>query len=362
MVKEEEKVKKPMSARKKKFLALLAVTLATGVSTLGVYGATELYDSFFRRYDRPDYAIVAGIRQIEQTDLTREEFFFPSDKVKLAGYFYPADDEKGMVVVSHGLHTGSDDYLPIIEYLVQNHYSVFGYNYKGTYESEGESTVGMCESLVDLDHALNYINSEAKFAGKKIFLLGHSWGGFATAAVLSLHKEVKGAACIAAFNNGYTLIEEKGGEYAGRFASEGVPKAFLGAYQKFLFGKYTNYDGVKGINSVDVPVLIAHGVNDKIINYDLQSIICHREEITNERAEYYVGTELHSGHDTIWLSDRAAVYREQVKESLADLEEKKGEKLSYEEKVDFFKNVDDRLYSEINYELFDRIVSMFDRA
>ena len=180
--------------------------------------------------------------------------------------------------------------------------------------------------------------------------------------MLSLHKEVKGAACIAAFNNGYTLIEEKGGEYAGKFASEGVPKAFLGAYQKLLFGKYTNYDGVKGINSVDVPVLIAHGVNDKVINYDLQSIICHHDEIKNDKVEYYVGTEFHSGHDTIWLSDRAVLYREQVKEGLADLEKKKGDKLSYEEKVDFFKDVDDRLYSEINYDLFERIIATFDRA
>ena len=358
----EEKVKKPMSARKKKFLALLAVTLATGVSTLGVYGATELYDSFFKRYDRPDYAIVAGIRRIEQTELTREEFFFPSDKVKLKGYFYPAEEEKGMVVFSHGLHTGCDDYLPIIEYLVNNHYSVFGYNYKGTYESEGESTVGMCESLVDLDHALNYIKSEAKYANKKVFLLGHSWGGFATAAVLSLHKEVAGAACIAPFNNGYTLIEEKGSQYAGKFASEGVPKAFLGAYQKFLFGKYTNYDGVKGINSVTVPVLIAHGVEDKIIDYDLQSIICHRDEITNPNVEYYVGTDSHAGHESIWLSGAAAKYREEVKCGLEELEKSKGEKLTYEEKVDYYKKVDDRLYSEINYELFDRIISTFDKA
>ena len=358
----EEKVKKPMSARKKKFLAFLAVTLATGVSTLGVYGATELYDSFFMRYDRPDYALIAGIRRIEQTTLYREEFFFPSDRVKLKGYFYPADDEKGMVVISHGLHTGCDDYLPIIEYLVDNNYSVFGYNYKGTYESEGDSTVGMCESLVDLDHALDYIKKEKKYADKKIFLLGHSWGGFATAAVLSIHKEVAGAACIAPFNNGYTLIEEKGSQYAGKFASEGVPKAFLGAYQKFLFGKYTDYDGVKGINSVDVPVLIAHGVNDKVINYDLQSIICHRDEINNDIVEYYVGTEAHAGHESIWLSDRAAAYREEVKKGLDDREKDKGEKMSYEEKVDYYKNVDDRLYSEINYELFDRIIAMFGRA
>lgn len=358
----EDKVKKPMSARKKKFLAFLAVTLATGVSTLGVYGATELYDSFFKRYDRPDYAIVAGIRRIEQTNLYREEFFFPSDKVNLKGYFYPADDEKGMVVISHGLHTGCDDYLPIIEYLVDNNYSVFGYNYKGTYESEGDSTVGMCESLVDLDHALDYIKKEKKYAGKKIFLLGHSWGGFATAAVLSIHKEVAGAACIAPFNNGYTLIEEKGGQYAGKFASEGVPKAFLGAYQKFLFGKYTAYDGVMGINSVDCPVLIAHGVNDKVIDYDLQSIICHRDEINNDKVEYYVGTGLHAGHESIWLSDRAAAYREEVKKELDDREKVKGDKLSYEEKVDYYKDIDDNLYSEINHELFDRILAVFGRA
>ena len=84
-------------------------------------------------------------------------FFFPSDRWKLQGYFYPCKGAKGMVVVCHGMHAGADDYIPFIEYFVRSGYAVFTYDCQGTYASQGDSTVGMCTPLVNLDHALTFI-------------------------------------------------------------------------------------------------------------------------------------------------------------------------------------------------------------
>ena len=332
----------------------------SGLSAATVVGATLGYDAIFGRYERPDYALTAGIYCFSRvkSGLDRELRSFDSDGVRLQGYYYRAKAPKGLTVVCHGIHAGADDYLPIIEYMVKCGYSVFAFDYKGTYDSDGDSTVGMCESLVDLDHALDYIENTREFDGLPVTLIGHSWGGYAVASVLSLHKRVAACATIAAPNNGYTLLLEKGDEYGGQLASKGIPEAFLNVYQKILFKEYTEYDGVKGINGTDIPVLIAHGENDNVINIKLQAICAHADEIRKNNVHYYRTTGVQGGHDTVWHSKASSEYQSRLEKEIKSI--KKSKDMSYEEKVAFFDGIDHRLYSEVNGELFGKIVEMFD--
>ena len=136
--------------------AIARIALRTGLQVGTILGAKAAYDSFFKRYEKRNINTVFGefdYSRVEQR-LPRTTFFFPSGRWKLQGYFYPCRDAKGMVVVCHGMHAGADDYLPFIEYFVRNGYAVFTYDCQGTYASEGNSTVGMCTPLVNLDHAL----------------------------------------------------------------------------------------------------------------------------------------------------------------------------------------------------------------
>ena len=357
--KRENVPKKKKGSFKKKAL-IAAVASLTGLSAAAVIGAKFGYDAIFSRYDRPDYALTAGVCCISRAKpgLERELRSFYSDGVRLQGYYYRAKAPKGLTVVCHGIHAGADDYLPIIEYMVESDYSVFAFDYKGTYDSDGDSTVGMCESLVDLDHALDYIESSSEFDGLPITLIGHSWGGYAVASVLPLHRRVVSCATIAAPNNGYTLILEKGEQYGGQLASKGIPEVFLNVYQKILFGKYTALDAVNGINSTDIPVLIAHGDRDNVININLQAIYAHKSEIRQNNVQYYCTTGVQGGHDTVWHSAASAVYQKGLEAEIKSVQKSKN--MTYEEKVTFFNGIDHRLYSEVNEELFDKIVKMFD--
>ena len=343
----------------KKKALIVTIAALTGLSTAAVVGAKFGYDAAFGRYERPDYALTAGVYCYSRTrGLERELRSFYSDGVRLQGYYYRVREPKGLTVVCHGIHAGADEYLPIIEYMVQAGYSVFSFDYKGTYDSDGDSTVGMCESLVDLDHALDYIEKLSEFDGLPITLIGHSWGGYAAASVLSLHKRIASCATIAAPNNGYTLILEKGEQYGGQLASKGIPEIFLNAYQKILFGKYTKYDAVTGINSTDIPVLIAHGENDKVIDIKYQAIYAHKNEIRKNGVQYYRATGSQNGHNTVWHSKESALYQTSLESKIKEV--KKSKTMSYEEKVAFFEGIDHRLYSEVNFELFEKIVEMFD--
>ena len=357
---EQENIPKKKDGKFKTKVLIATIAALTGLTTAAVVGAKFGYDAVFSRYERPDYNLTAGMYCFSRVDsgLERELRSFNSDGVRLQGYYYRAQSPKGLTVVCHGIHAGADDYLPIIEYMVKSGYSVFSFDYKGTYDSDGDSTVGMCESLVDLDHALDYIESESEFDNLPITLIGHSWGGYAAASVLSLHKRIVSCATIAAPNNGYTLILEKGDQYGGDLASKGIPEIFLNVYQKILFGKYTKYDAVRGINSTKIPVLIAHGINDNVIDIRLQAIYAHKNEIRRDNVQYYCTTGVRGGHNTVWHSEASAKYQESLESKIKSV--KKSKTMSYEEKVAFFEGIDHRLYSEVNEELFEKIIKMFD--
>ena len=359
----EEKDKKEQKKRGKgRKIALAAVAIASGLSAAGVVGGAALYNSFFKRYERPDYSVTPGIVCYERvkSDYPREEIFFRSEGVRLKGYYYTVEGAKGLVIVVHGLHAGSDDMLPIITYMLRRGYNVFSYDGTGTYDSEGDGTVGMCRSLVDLDNALSFLQREPRFAAQPLFLVGHSCGGYAVTSVLSIKKGIKAVAAYAAVADCYTLIADKGRQYAGDLAGEGLPRVFLDEYQKLLFGSYVNYNGVTGVNSTNIPVLIAHGTDDNVISYCLQSLISHKSEIINPNVEFMTTEGLTGGHSSILFSERAVLYKRSVDKEIADIKKRYGEKEGYEKVRRFVSTVDHSLYSEVNYDLLDKTAKMFD--
>ena len=347
--------------------AVAGIALRTGLQVGTILAAKAAYDSFFKRYEKRDINTIFGEFDYSRIDkrLSRTTFFFPSGRWKLQGYFYPCLNAKGMVVVCHGMHAGADDYLPFIEFFVRNGYAVFTYDCQGTYASEGDSTVGMCTPLVNLDHALTYIENDKQLSQYPLFLFGHSWGGYAATSVLSIHKGIRGCSAVAPFNSGYTLFVEKGEQYTSPFADMfkmDFPKEFLNTYQALLFKDYTSYSAVKGINSTDIPVYIAHGNRDLVIGFSHQSVISHRDEIRENNVTYYIGTDAHAGHNTILHSSRAVAYQEKVEKDLKQLKKKYDRELTQEELTEFCNNVDHALYSEINLEMMQEILDMFNNA
>ena len=346
---------------------LAKIALTTGLQLGTILGAKAAYDSFFKRYEKRDINTIFGEFDYSRVDkkLRRTTFFFPSGRWKLQGYFYPCSGAKGMVVVCHGMHAGADDYIPFIEFFVQNGFAVFTYDCQGTYASEGDSTVGMCTPLVNLDHALTFIENDKQLSQYPLFLFGHSWGGYAATSVLSIHKNIRGCAAVAPFNSGYTLFVEKGEQYTSPFGDMlrfDFPETFLNAYQTLLFKDYTKLNAVKGINSTDIPVYIAHGNRDLVISFNHQSVISHRNEIRRNNVTYYVGTDAQAGHNTILHSLRAVAYQQKVKEDLKRLKKEYDRELTREEQAEFCNRVDHTLYSEVNGEMMQEILHMFNKA
>lgn len=342
----------------KNVILILSAALG-GISGATVASYVKIYDSIFARYDRPEYALIPGLVCFDRLEkpLKRKDVSLISNDNLLKGYHYLSKKPKGLVVIAHGMHSGADDYLNIISYMVKSNFDVFAINYTGTFESEGDSTVGMCQSLVDIDNTIAYIQKDKQLSKLPLFLIGHSWGGYAVASVLSLKTNIKACACISSIKNGYSMPLEKAEQYVGKISSASKP--FLNTYQTILFGSYTKCDAIKGINDSNIPILVAHGVDDKVVTFDGQSILSLKDQITNPNVIYYIGKGLQGDHVSILHSINAIAYQKNVASDLKLKKMQKKEELTNEEKAMIYSKVNHELYSQVNEELFEKIVEMF---
>ena len=333
--------------------ALLSLVILMAVSPVFVY------DFLFPRYERPDYGLYPGMYCMERFEgkLDRVELTVTSGEVNLAGYYYPAKEPAGLVVMVHGIHAGADDYLPLIAEMVKGNYAVFAYDGTGVYSSGGDDTVGMCQQLVDLDAVLDYLDQTEPYSEMPIFLVGHSLGGYAAASVLEIHDDVKACVCIAPMNDGSRVMVETSEAYIGKLAY--IAKPAFDLYQRHLFGEYTQYNAVRGINSTDIPVLIAQGREDTIITPDRLSVTAHLEELTNPNVTVYYGTGPQGTHSGIWHSSEAEEYVRWVEGELERLEKEKGGATASELRA-FYDTVDHQLYSQVDPHLMDLIFQTFE--
>lgn len=337
--------------------ALLASAVGVGVATATATAIT--YKHLFVRCNRPDYALTPGEYCYSRVKdrLSREKFFYNIKGKKLCGYYYPTEKCWGIAVFCHGMRSGADDYIPLIEQLVLSGVSVFAYDCTGTYDSPGKNTVGMGQQMVDLKFTVDYLTSRTELRRLPIFLIGHSWGAYASAAVLSLVNCVSGCVAIAGMNNGTDIMVAKAKEMIGPLAFISRP-VFL-ACQKLAFGDYVDLTAVDGINSSGASTLIAHGIGDRVVRFNGQSIIAKRKKITNPSVKYYIGKGLRSGHSDIMYSEEAIAYRMEIQSEILLREMKTGRRLSANDKAELYRSIDHRLYSRPNRELVELIISTF---
>lgn len=325
-----------------------------------IISAIGTYDGIFKKLKKPNVELTPNIINYDdiKRELPRESVKYKSHGYTLQGYYFSQSKPKGLVIVVHGLHSGVDDYLSVIKFFYDNKYNVFAFNSRGVYESEGNSVVGFSQQLVDLDGTLNYLKKSSKYNKLPLCLFGHSCGGNAVTTILNLHSNIKAVAAVAPVNNCFNLFIDKGYQYAGAFGDIKLINVFQEEYQKILFKDYYGLDGVSGINKTKIPILIAHGKNDKVISFKGQSIISHKDEITNPHCNYYVTDGLLGGHTSILYSEEANSYRDLVDSGYKELC-KNNKKLSNEDKINYYKKVDRILYNEINYDLFTLILKTF---
>ena len=316
-------------------------------------------DESFDRFDRPDPKYSGTLRYSDVEQYKRTEIEFESGENILKGYMYGEKNNKGLIVISHGLGLGAENYLAATMYFVDHGWRVFTFDNTGTHDSEGKSTMGPTQSLLDLKAALTTIRSNNELDNSKIMLYGHSWGGFAVTAILKDTVDIAGVVSIAGFNSSIELLKEQADIQLGMISPMEYP--FLWIYQNMIFGDMVEVTATDGINSTDTPVMIIHGVNDKAISYDGASIISHQSEITNPNIIYKTCSEKnHDEHSNAFKSDAAVEYTKVKNLEYKELYHRYDGEIPDEIREKYYQGVDRFQTSEVDVDLMNEINLFFE--
>lgn len=320
----------------------------------------KIIDNIFKRVERPNYSSLLQFKDVKR-EYPQELLRFKSGKNMLQGYLLGKENTKGLVVVVHGLGGGAEGYLTPILYFLNQGYQVFAYDNTGYHLSEGKNCVGLPQAVEDLDAALSFVEQEPRFAGLPVYLFGHSWGGYAVGAVLNFNHKVKAVVSVSGFSNPNKMIVEWAKRMAGVWAYLAIP--FLVLHQRLSFGKKMDIMAVNGINKADVPVLLVHGSKDTTVRLDGSATFSLKEEITNQKVRYILwDKEQQNGHLDVLYQAGAKAYGLQISKEYSELLKKTKNKLTEEDKAEFFANVDKETSSAPNEELMKKIVEFYEQA
>lgn len=222
--------------------------------------------------------------------LKRDPIEFTSNRGQiLRGNLYryfnkPYDSYKGMIVMAHGYGRGHDSYMQEINYFAKNGFLVMGYDNTGMNSSDGENLIGISQSPIDLNYALQYVENTQEFGEIPILLYGQSWGGYAVSSVGNYQHQIRAIVSVAGFENNSELIIYKGKSYVGKFI--GIFEPYIRFHEWLIFGENSGNSGIEGLSNANANILIIHSQDDSIVSYDENFLKYKHEFGENPRFEF----------------------------------------------------------------------------
>ena len=328
-------------------------------SVVSLVIVVNTYNSQFPRYERHDDTITATLQYASlENDYPRDLVKFYSGENLLQGYLYDSDYDRGLVVVAHGIGGGADSYLPQIKYFLDQGWRVFAYDATGSFDSGGKSTKGFPQSILDLQAALRYIKTQEALADMPLLLFGHSWGGYAVANALHFDYEIAGVVSVSGANSAMEMVIEQGEQMMGSFIHVQYP--FLWLYQRLLFGETASLTAVDAINKTETPVLIIHGTEDEMVQFEGSSILSKKELFTNPNVHILPVSEPgQNGHNSLFKSKASQAYIEEVNKTYLTLYDAHDQEIPYEIKQTFYATLDRSLAQDLDPELMATINAFF---
>ena len=272
----------------------------------------------------------------------RRQVWIPSGRNRLAGFIYGENNDKALIVFSHGSGTFHEEYMKEILWLVDRGYRVFAADYTACGASEGSRTGGLAQTPIDLHAILTWIEQDADLNGMKKVLIGHSWGAYGVTAVLNFDHRVAGVVSLAAYND----PAEQMADILARvmFPAIRLLTPFFRLSDRIDHGKPGTLTAAAGINRAGIPVLAVHGREDQMISFEKCSLPAHSAEIANPHVEYLVmDTPGHCDHDSFRYTERGEDLLKQFRQDSAGLT---GAAL-------------DRLYAQLNRDEINRVNQPF---
>lgn len=343
----------------------IIIAVLTVVTVLAIFSAVAMIyifpqlDGLFARVDRPQFSTYLRYSDYELS-YPRTVFELESGKNIIKCYSYGEDKTGGVVILCPGLSAGGDSMLPEMMRFVNAGYSVLTFDPTGTWDSEGDSIIGLTQEYLDLDCLLTWVEAQEKFEDRSIYLYGFSSGGYAAAAMLSSDHYITAAAAVSAFENPEDIIAEWTQGSLGILAGQ-VAKPYIFLYDFFKFGTKCNISAVDSINDSGLPIFIAHGNNDGTVSYGSSSIISHQSEITNPLAMFKTcDSPVQNDHGTVFLSKGSVEARMRFQQEINSLSSQYGGMIPGEEMQALYNSSDLERMNRLDDDFMNQVLDFFD--
>ena len=180
----------------------------------------------------------------------------------LRGYFYYYENPipGRLVVFDHGMGNGHRAYLREIECLAKAGFLVYSYDHTGCMRSGGENTNGFAQSLKDLDDCFKALKNEPALQDRTFSVMGHSWGGFSTMNIATLHPEITHVVAMSGFISVKRILEQT---FTGLM--KGARKALYELETRSNPG-YVEFDAVQSLQKTNAKVLLIASDDDKVVH------------------------------------------------------------------------------------------------
>ncbi len=243
-------------------LMMFALTFSVGLFIPSQAIANFMESKFYFTHGNPS---VKSIRSESlRKQLNQSEVFFKNkDGNKLHGWFLKGKPNKPTVVISPGMMATIQRSEDLIQTLSERGYGVLFYEFRGYGKSEGKpSEEGLYR---DLEAASDYLADTHGVPVSEQVAMGQSLGGAVTVEVAT-RRNFKAVYVVSSFTNfADTLTACKKKHF-------NLPKWFL-PMEKHLTHRYRSEDKIAKIQS---PILIAHGVRDPIIPFEMGQSLYER--------------------------------------------------------------------------------------
>lgn len=356
-------MKKTTSKRKSIFFAAVCIVLVLLIAGDWVLSVMIYNENFNQRFESYEPFML----YMDDFDgLERIKYEFTSDKEqKLTGYMYSSGEQQhGIIVMAHGFGGGGhNSYMDCANYFARHGYYVFAYDATGNDESGGGGVGGTPQGVIDLDHAISFVEKSGNFPNLPIALFGHSWGGYSVCSVLSYHPEIKAVVECSGFNASSDMFVAGGKKQAGNGIYLMIP--FVKLHERIKYGSYASSTAMEGFAATKANIMIVHSSDDDVIPTEYGYDLYYEKYKDNPRFRF-IRLEA-QGHNYVY-DDMTYINQFNMKfdkwlETLDyDYSNSENKEQFAADKAEYIhNNLDrDKWCSMLNSELFDGFVSFYD--
>ena len=352
-----------VSQSKKRIIAIIVVAAVVASACAFALDRYVLSSTYSRV---PDQSVSLLPRyDLFEKDYPRSDVEFQLDGYTLRGHVYGADNKRGLIVFRHGIFSKHTDYLPLITAMVDKGWRIFAYDAIGCGESDGDSTLGMSQSPLDVAAAVAFARESGMADGMPLVLWGHSWGGYGVAAALAQAPDVDACVTMSGYDTPMKILDYSSTSSFGPIGKIQYP--FLWLNTVIDFGKNANVSASDAIVNSGVPTLAIHGSGDTTVPLEGVSILdaLQKRPQTSTEQEIQLITKSdpnRDGHNNYFYSPESQAYLNECADALQGMLDENGDDATTPEVQDYLASVDLKRANTADPALIDEIDSFLASA